>query len=180
MKKTLLALVLPALLAGCNPLTTTPNPLPPPLRPMNFWCNLSSGARDRRSPHWHRGRNPRRRLDPGSPGRRGYEAEPAVHLHPGGTDRTSQNIVAELKGQSDKVISSVPTMTAPARRRIRRCHRQRAGVAALLAVAEALKGETLPYTVRFAFFGAERTASTAPKPMPPVSTPMPSPSCWPW
>lgn len=39
MKKTLLALVLPALLAGCNPSDNDSQPLPPRLRPMNFWCN---------------------------------------------------------------------------------------------------------------------------------------------
>lgn len=73
-----------------------------------------------------------------------------------GASKNSQNLIAELKGTSDKVILIGAHYDSTGDKKgSEGATDNGAGVAALLAVAEALKGQTLPYTVRFAFFGAE-------------------------
>ena len=158
MKKTLLALVLPALLAGCNPSDNDSQPPAPAAQAHEFLVQLSSGAEgigarptgteaETRAAAW---------IQDHLAGW-GYEVQnqPFTYTR-GGTDRTSQNIVAELKGQSDKVILIGAHYDSTGEKKgSEGATDNGAGVAALLAVAEALKGETLPYTVRFAFFGAE-------------------------
>lgn len=158
MKKTLLALVLPALLAGCNPSDNDSQPPAPAAQAHEFLVQLSSGAEgigarptgteaETRAAAW---------IQDHLAGW-GYEVQnqPFTYTR-GGTERTSQNIVAELKGQSDKVILIGAHYDSTGEKKgSEGATDNGAGVAALLAVAEALKGETLPYTVRFAFFGAE-------------------------
>ena len=66
----------------------------------------------------------------------------------------SRNVVAELKGEGNGVVivgghyDIVPQTAAGA-------NDNTSGVALVLALAEALSAETLPYSVRFIFFGAE-------------------------
>lgn len=73
-----------------------------------------------------------------------------------GASKNAQNLIAELKGTSDKVILIGAHYDSTGDKKgSEGATDNGAGVAALLAVAEALKGQTLPYTVRFAFFGAE-------------------------
>ena len=67
-----------------------------------------------------------------------------------GTEKHSQNVVAEPKGQSDKVILIGAHHDSTGEKKgSEGATDNGAGVAALLAVAEALKDQTLPHTVRF-------------------------------
>ena len=69
-------------------------------------------------------------------------------------ERESWNVIAELKGESDAVAlvgahyDVVPETRAGA-------NDNTSGVAVALALAEALAGESLPFTIRFINFGAE-------------------------
>jgi Zn-dependent M28 family amino/carboxypeptidase len=161
MNKTLVALSLAALLAGCN---TSSNESEAPAAPtpaeqaFEYLTQLSSsaegiGARptgsaaETRAADW---------IQDHLTGW-GYEVErQSFSYQRRGEEKSSQNLIAELKGESDNVIligahydSTGEELGSEG------ATDNGAGVAALLAVAEALKGQTLPYTVRFAFFGAE-------------------------
>ena len=111
----------------------------------------------------------------------GYEVQnqPFTYTR-SGTEKHSQNVVAELKGQSDKVILIGAHYDSTGEKKgSEGATDNGAGVAALLAVAEALRIRPCP-TRCASPFGAGRTASTAPGPMPPASMAPPSPNCWPW
>ncbi|GAA4498696.1 M28 family metallopeptidase [Pseudaeromonas paramecii] len=77
-----------------------------------------------------------------------------------GTEMSSQNVVVTLPGQSDQVVvlgahydsTGVSVGSEGATD-------NGAGVTSLLAVAEAVAGKTLPYTVRMVFFGAEEVGT---------------------
>ncbi len=66
----------------------------------------------------------------------------------------SRNVVAELKGEGDNLVivgghyDVVPQTEAGV-------NDNTSGIALVLALAEALAGETLPFSVRFMAFGAE-------------------------
>ena len=158
MKKALLTLVIPSLLAGCNTSDNDSQPPAPATQAYEYLVQLSSsaegiGARptgteaETRAAAW---------IQDHLTGW-GYEVQNQPFSYTrGGTDRTSQNLVAELKGQSDKVILIGAHYDSTGEKKgSEGATDNGAGVAALLAVAEALKDQTLPYTVRFAFFGAE-------------------------
>ena len=158
MKKALLTLAISALLAGCNPSDNDSQPPAPAAQAYEYLVQLSSsaegiGARptgteaETRAAVW---------IQDHLTGW-GYEVQnqPFTYTR-SGTEKHSQNLVAELKGQSDKVILIGAHYDSTGEKKgSEGATDNGAGVAALLAVAEALKDQTLPYTVRFAFFGAE-------------------------
>ena len=161
MKKTLVALCLTALLAGCN---TSSNESQAPAAPtpaeqaFEYLTQLSSsaegiGARptgsvaETRAADWIQDKL----------GGWGYEVtrQPFSYQRRG-EEKASQNLVAEIKGQSDRVILLGAHYDSTGEDEgSEGATDNGAGVAALLAVAEALQGQSLPHTVRFAFFGAE-------------------------
>lgn len=158
MKKALLTLAIATLLAGCNPSDNDSQPPAPATQAYDYLVQLSStaegiGARptgteaETRAAAW---------IQDHLTGW-GYEVQNRPFTYPrGGASKQSQNILAELKGQSDKVILIGAHYDSTGEKKgSEGATDNGAGVAALLAVAEALKGQTLPYTVRFAFFGAE-------------------------
>ena len=158
MKKALLTLVIPSLLAGCNTSDNDSQPPAPATQAYEYLVQLGSsaegiGARptgteaETRAAAW---------IQDHLTGW-GYEVQnqPFTYTR-SGTEKHSQNLVAELKGQSDKVILIGAHYDSTGEKKgSEGATDNGAGVAALLAVAEALKDQTLPYTVRFAFFGAE-------------------------
>lgn len=161
MRKTLVALCLSALLAGCN---TSSNESQAPIAPtpaeqaLEYLTQLGSsaegiGARptgsaaETRAADWIQDKL----------GGWGYEVtrQPFSYQRRG-EDKSSQNLIAELKGQSDRVILLGAHYDSTGEDEgSEGATDNGAGVAALLAVAEALQGQSLPHTVRFTFFGAE-------------------------
>lgn len=158
MKKTVLTLAIATLLAGCNPSDNDSQPPAPATQAYEYLVQLSSGAEgigarptgteaETRAAAW---------IQDHLTGW-GYEVQnqPFTYTR-SGASKNSQNIVAELKGKSDKVILIGAHYDSTGDKKgSEGATDNGAGVAALLAVAEALKDQTLPYTVRFAFFGAE-------------------------
>lgn len=158
MKKTLLTLAIATLLAGCNPSDNDSQPPAPATQAYEYLVQLSSGAEgigarptgteaETRAAAW---------IQDHLTGW-GYEVQnqPFTYTR-GGASKQSQNLIAELKGKSDKVILIGAHYDSTGDKKgSEGATDNGAGVAALLAVAEALKDQTLPYTVRFAFFGAE-------------------------
>ncbi|MFQ2348877.1 MULTISPECIES: M28 family metallopeptidase [Aeromonas] len=158
MKHTALALAITALLAGCNTSSNDSQAPSAAEQAYEYLVQLSStaegiGARptgseaETRAAAW---------IQDHLAGW-GYEVQrqPFTYTQ-SGTSKASQNLVAELKGKSDKVILIGAHYDSTGDKQgSEGATDNGAGVAALLAVAEALKGQTLPYTVRFAFFGAE-------------------------
>ena len=149
MKKALLTLVIPSLLAGCNTSDNDSQPPAPATQAYEYLVQLGSsaegiGARptgteaETRAAAW---------IQDHLTGW-GYEVQNQPFSYTrGGTDRTSQNLVAELKGQSDKVILIGAHYDSTGEKKgSEGATDNGAGVAALLAVAEALKDQTLPYT----------------------------------
>lgn len=158
MKKTILTLAVATLLAGCNPSDNDSQPPAPAAQAYEYLVQLSSsaegiGARptgteaETRAAAW---------IQDHLSGW-GYEVQSLPFSYTkSGASKSSQNLIAELKGQSDKVILIGAHYDSTGEKKgSEGATDNGAGVAALLAVAEALKGQTLPYTVRFAFFGAE-------------------------
>lgn len=84
------------------------------------------------------------------------EVQPFTFYDKDDNEQTSQNLVVTLPGQSDQVIvlgahydsTGVSVGSEGATD-------NGAGVTTLLALAEAVAGQTLPYTVRLVFFGSE-------------------------
>ena len=158
MKKTLLTLAISALLAGCNTSDNDSQPPAPATQAYEYLVQLSSsaegiGARptgteaETRAAAWIQDHLTGWGYD--------VQKQPFTYTK-SGASKASQNLVAELKGQSDKVILIGAHYDSTGDKKgSEGATDNGAGVAALLAVAEALKGQTLPYTVRFAFFGAE-------------------------
>lgn len=158
MKHTALAFAITALLAGCNTSSNDSQAPSAAEQAYEYLVQLSStaegiGARptgseaETRAAAW---------IQDHLAGW-GYEVQrqPFTYTQ-SGTSKASQNLVAELKGKSDKVILIGAHYDSTGDKQgSEGATDNGAGVAALLAVAEALKGQTLPYTVRFAFFGAE-------------------------
>ncbi|MCH7373382.1 M20/M25/M40 family metallo-hydrolase [Aeromonas sp. MR16] len=158
MKKTVLTLAIATLLAGCNPSDNDSQPPAPASQAYEYLVQLSSsaegiGARptgteaETRAAAW---------IQDHLTGW-GYEVQNQPFSYTkSGASKQSQNLIAELKGQSDKVILIGAHYDSTGDKKgSEGATDNGAGVAALLAVAEALKDQTLPYTVRFAFFGAE-------------------------
>ncbi|WAG11858.1 M28 family metallopeptidase [Aeromonas dhakensis] len=158
MKHTALAFAITALLAGCNTSSNDSQAPSAAEQAYEYLVQLSStaegiGARptgseaETRAAAW---------IQDHLAGW-GYEVQrqPFTYTQ-SGTSKASQNLIAELKGKSDKVILIGAHYDSTGDKQgSEGATDNGAGVAALLAVAEALKGQTLPYTVRFAFFGAE-------------------------
>ena len=161
MNKTLIALSLAALLTGCNTSSNeseAPSAATPAEQAFEYLTQLSSsaegiGARptgteaETRAASW---------IQDHLTGW-GYDVQNQTFSYTkSGVSKTSQNLIAELKGQSDKVILIGAHYDSTGDKHgSEGATDNGAGVAALLAVAEALKGQPLPHTVRFAFFGAE-------------------------
>ncbi len=158
MKYTALAFAITALLAGCNTSTNDSQAPAAAEQAYEYLVQLSStaegiGARptgteaETRAAAWIQDHLTGWGYD--------VQRQPFTYTK-NGAGKNSQNLIAELKGKSDKVILIGAHYDSTGDKKgSEGATDNGAGVAALLAVAEELKGQTLPYTVRFAFFGAE-------------------------
>ncbi|MEW7867256.1 M28 family metallopeptidase [Aeromonas diversa] len=159
MNKTALALLLSTLLLGCNQSTNDSQPPAPGVKAYDYLIELSSGSQgigarltgsegEKRAANW---------LADKLTGW-GYDVtrQPFTYQDKKGATMNSENLSVVIPGKSDRIIVvGAHYDSTGVSKGSEGATDNGAGVTALLAAAEALKGQTLPYTVRVLFFGAE-------------------------
>ncbi|MGY3925945.1 M28 family metallopeptidase [Aeromonas simiae] len=168
MHKTLLALSLAALLVGCNDASNdskapTPNP---GKHAYEFLTQLSSGAEgigarptgtasETEAANWIADKLTGWGYD--------VTRQPFSYQKKG-VEMHSQNLIVTLPGKRDQLlIVGAHYDSTGEQKGSEGATDNGAGIAAMLAVAESLKGQTLPYTVRLVFFGAEENGTNGAK-----------------